>query len=444
MKKKQIFLISFFILLTVLGTNFLRANASKGISTEEAHNLQVQKDDEILAKDFKDMTPEEFKRYRQIQKAQELKRSGYEKRAIKKLSNEQPKTYDEYEKMSTDVKTTDLKDFNPQFTKDPRLTRVPDPEFQDVSYNYPAGSREINLNSLKSTRHVNSQGVLSPDEKFVVYTDVDYNAGLHSTSSNVNIIPVTSVDVKTQKRQQELLDKENQLYQMTQELQTNTTWTSAQKKLKKEELKKFREQVQKLRAENYAQDKQDALAAQNDTPAQKKAKALLQAHVKDKIKEAVLSTGLYDTDYGVQRTLTVVDWSEDSSKILVKEKIAQEKDGLWQTNIWVYDLSSKETKKLDEIRQAIEYYWNKDRIVDLHYYRFDLYPLGWDAQHPNKILLYVYGYNKQSGETPKFLGTWSIDAKGEKSQLISVQKTGYIVQANGFCLKTKNLEFYEQ
>ena len=434
------------IVISILVTSFciLNVYAAKGVSTEDVHRAQVEKDDEIMAKDVKDMTPEEFKRYRQIQKAQTLKRSGYEKRAIKQLSNNQPKTFDEYEKMSADIKTQDLKDFNPQFTKDPRLEKVPDPEFQVVRYNYPAGSREINLSNLKTKRHINSIGVLSPDEKLVAYSDVDYNISLHSTSSNVNIIPVTPVDIKTEKRHQELLNKENQLYQMTQEFETNTTWTPYQKKLKKEELKKFREQVQKLREENYAQDKQDALAAQNDTPAQKKAKAIIQAHVKDKMKEAILSTGLYDTDYGVQRTLTVIDWSEDSSKILIKEKIAQEKSGIWQTNIWIYDLSTKEAKKLDEVRQAVEYYWNKDRIVDLHYYRFDLYPLGWDAQRPDKVLLYVYGYNKQSGQTPKFLGTWEIDAKGEKSQLISVQQTGYIVQANGFCLKTKNLEFYEQ
>lgn len=442
MKKIFGFLIIFTLLTTC--TCVLNVYGAKGVSTEDAHKAQVVKDDEILAKDIKDMTPEELKRYRQIQKAQEIKRSGYEKRAMKQLANNQPKTFDEYEKMSADVKTTDLKDFNPQFTKDPRLTKVPDPEFQVVRYNYPAGSREINLSNLKSTRHVNSIGVLSPDEKFVVYSDVDYNTSLHSTSSNVNIIPVSSIDIKTQKRQAELLNKENQLFQMTQEYETNTTWTPYQKKLKKEELKNFREQVQKLREENYAQDKQDALAAQNDTPAQKKAKAIIQANVKDKMKEAILSTGLYDTDYGVQRTLTVIDWSEDSNKILIKEKIAQEKNGLWQTNIWVYDLTTKEAKKLDEVRQAIEYYWNKDRIVDLHYYRFDLYPLGWDAQRPDKILLYVYGYNRQAAQTPKFLGTWEIDYKGEKSQLISVQKTGYIVQANGFCLKTKNLEFYEQ
>ena len=80
----------------------------------------------------------------------------------------------------------------------------------------------------------------------------------------------------------------------------------------------------------------------------------------------------------------------------------------------------------------------------MHYYRFDIYPLGWDAQRKDKILTYIYGYNKNTGSTPKFLGTWATDADGSFSQLISVQKTGYVIQANGFCLKTKNLEYYER
>ena len=88
------------------------------------------------------------------------KRSGYEKRAMKKLANSQPKTSDEYEKMATELKNSELHDFNPQFKKDPKLVHVPDPEVQIVRYNYPAGSREINLSILKTERHVNGQGYL--------------------------------------------------------------------------------------------------------------------------------------------------------------------------------------------------------------------------------------------------------------------------------------------
>ena len=115
--KKRLF-ISLLILSTVFSFGFITAQANKGLSTEELHNLQVQQDDAILAKDPSTLTPEEQKRLEQIKAAQKQKRSRYEQRAMRHLANEQPKTYDEYEKMSQEIKNKDLQEFNPQFKKD--------------------------------------------------------------------------------------------------------------------------------------------------------------------------------------------------------------------------------------------------------------------------------------------------------------------------------------
>ena len=59
--KKRLF-ISLLILSTVFSFGFITAQANKGLSTEELHNLQVQQDDAILAKDPSTLTPEEQKR----------------------------------------------------------------------------------------------------------------------------------------------------------------------------------------------------------------------------------------------------------------------------------------------------------------------------------------------------------------------------------------------
>ena len=59
---------------------------------------QIQKDDEILSKPKESLTNSEKKRLKKIEEAQTQKRSLYEKRAMKHLANEQPKTYDEYER----------------------------------------------------------------------------------------------------------------------------------------------------------------------------------------------------------------------------------------------------------------------------------------------------------------------------------------------------------
>ena len=432
MKIKKRIIVLFFVSLLIFVYGLMNACALSGQPTSQNVKTQADIDDEIMAKDPATLTPEELKRYKVIKQAQTLKRSGYEKRAAKKLANEQPKTYDEYLKMSAEKKNSELQDFNPKFTKDPKLVNVPDVEVQVVRYNYPGGSRELNLSTIKSIKHINSMGVLSPDGKLIVYSDVDYEPAMKKTSSNVYLIPVVTQADKEKKRMAYLFAKEERLRQLNEDLVKNNTLSAGQKSAKKEEIKKLRKEIADIRKSFEEQDKYDAASAQTDTPAQIRAKALIQSHIKDRIKEPILSSGLYETDYGVQRTLTVVDWSGDSKKIIIKEKILKEGDGLWQTNLWVYDSDTGKAKKLDEIRQAVEYYWNKNRIVDLYYYRFDIYPLGWDAQRPDKILLYVYGYSKNTGSSPKFLGTWAIDYKGESSQLISVQKTGYVVQANGF------------
>ncbi len=435
----------FFIVLTFL-TCFLTVDAkgTKGQSTEDIHNAQVEKDDEILAKDPSTLTKEEQKRLTKIQKAQVQKRSLYEKRAIRKLSNTQPKTYDEYERMSQDIDTSDLQDFNPKFVKDPFYAKVPAPEFEVLRYNYPAGSREINLSNLKVKRHARSIGVLSPDYKYVVYSDVNYDVGMRKASTDVYLIPTPTKEVRAKRRIAYLEAKEKELRTLNEELTQNKRLASYEKKNKKRRIKQLQKEIEEIKVANQTQNKLDEEYEKNDTPSQKAGRILLESHIKDRIKTPILSTGLYDMNYGVQRTLTVIDWSKKSDKILIKERISKDGDGTWQTNIWVYDMETKETKKLDEIRQAIEYYWNKNRLIDLYYYRFDIYPLGWDAQHPDRILLYAYGYNKENELSPKFLGTWSIDYKGEQSHLVSVTKTGYVVQANGFCLKTKNLGYYEK
>lgn len=437
-------LTSFLILFAVFTIGYTEAKNQNGLSTEELHRLQVQKDDEILAKDPSTLTVEEQIRLQQIKKAQTQKRSLYEQRGMRKLANEQPKTYDEYEKMSEEIKSKDLNDFNPQFKKDPYYEKVPEPKIEVVRYNYPAGSKEINLNSLITNRHAHSTGVISPDNTKVAYTDVNYEVNMRKASSDIYIIPVNPLESKTQKRLKYLQSKEAQLNTMKTELEQNKNLTRVEKQILKDKIKELSKEIEKLRIANQAQNEEDNRASQNDTPAQRTGKLLLQAHIKDRIKEPILSSGIYNNDYGVQRILTIVDWSQNSKLLAVKEKISKEGDGTWQTNLWVYDFETGKSKKLDEVRQAIEYYWNKNRSVDLYYHRFDIYPLGWDAQHPDRILLYAYGYNKNSGNSPKFLGTWSIDYKGEQSHLVSVLKTNYIVQANGFCLKTKNVDYYER
>lgn len=157
------------------------------------------------------------------------------------------------------------------------------------------------------------------------------------------------------------------------------------------------------------------------------------AHELNKEPKPLLSTGMDSIKTDALRTMIVLDWSADSKKIAVKEKIGSSFEGIWQTNLWVYDFNTQNYKKLNEIREAVKYWWKTNENLDLNDYMWDIFPVGWDGVNPDRIIVYAFAYTK---ETPKFLGTWSIDYKGERSELMSLTSTNFLITTNGLMLKT--------
>lgn len=131
------------------------------------------------------------------------------------------------------------------------------------------------------------------------------------------------------------------------------------------------------------------------------------------------------------RTLTPIDFSSDNKKLIVKEKIGYRHDGIWQTDLWVYDFDKKQGKKLPQIRDAIINYWAKTDGVDFEENRWDIYPMGFDANDDNRVVVCAYAY---TGDVPKFLGTWSIDTEGENSRLESLEGASIPVSVIGYRL----------
>ena len=57
------------------------------------------------------------------------------------------------------------------------------------------------------------------------------------------------------------------------------------------------------------------------------------------------------------RTLTPVDFSVDNKKLIIKEKVGHRHDGIWKTDLWIYDFEAATPKRLPQIREAIIDYW---------------------------------------------------------------------------------------
>lgn len=138
------------------------------------------------------------------------------------------------------------------------------------------------------------------------------------------------------------------------------------------------------------------------------------ANVVQKVDKPLISTEKeFDTKY-IFRTLTPIDFSADNKKLVIKEKTGHRFDGIWKTDLWVYDFEKQEALKLPQIREAIINYWADAGGVDFDENRWDIYPMGFDANDDNRIILSAYAY---TGDIPRFLGTWSIDVNGENSKL---------------------------
>ena len=156
------------------------------------------------------------------------------------------------------------------------------------------------------------------------------------------------------------------------------------------------------------------------------------ANILNKEETPILSTDK-SIDYKfIFRTLTPIDFSSDSKKLVIKEKIGHRHDGIWKTNLWVYDFEKSKAREIPEIRDAIINYWANTEGIDFDENRWDIYPMGFDANNDDRVVVCAYAY---TGETPKFLGTWSIDVDGQYSKLESLENTAFPIAVVGYRLE---------
>lgn len=156
---------------------------------------------------------------------------------------------------------------------------------------------------------------------------------------------------------------------------------------------------------------------------------ILKANIANRFPDPILSTDKELTNSSAFRTLTPIDFSEDGTKLLVKEKIGSSADGIWQTKAIIYDFKKRTSYDLIELRYAISYYWKEYKGMDLEDKRWDIYPLGFSKNDPERIVAAAYAY---TGEAPIFLGIWSIDTQGEQSRLLSLTNGNVAISSNGF------------
>ncbi len=147
----------------------------------------------------------------------------------------------------------------------------------------------------------------------------------------------------------------------------------------------------------------------------------------------VLLSGFSEQYKNLFNGLTLVDWSADSNKILIKEQIGSTINGIYQTNLYVYFLDRDETIKLSNFDNAITDYYLDFKEVQLNHYRHTIEPLGFSAENDDLVVARYYVYNNDGQKI--FLGLWGYDLVENRTMLISKDNPSVSVSSNGLVLK---------
>ncbi len=159
-------------------------------------------------------------------------------------------------------------------------------------------------------------------------------------------------------------------------------------------------------------------------------------------------------------SFTVVDWSKDSDKVLLKEKIGSAYDGIYQTNVWVYflnpDKKEKQNskngsaaapaapaaiypygRKYERLNDTIKQYWFYTDRLNLNRYRWDVKPLGFLAENENIVVCVAHTYDAKNREHI-FLGSWSVDIlTGEVNLLSTMPSDNFEISTNGLVINKR-------
>ncbi len=151
----------------------------------------------------------------------------------------------------------------------------------------------------------------------------------------------------------------------------------------------------------------------------------------------VVQAGMKERYKNLFKGLTLVDWSKDGKKLLIKEKVGSTLNGIYKTYLYVHfieeNIEDSYTIKLVNFDKVIKDYYLDYENKQLIKYRYDIMPLGFSLDNDNVIICLCYVYDKDGKKL--FMGAWGYDLLSDKTMLISKTKTDFPISTNGLILK---------
>jgi len=284
----------------------------------------------------------------------------------KKPQKEKPKMVEtrqqwEAEAQNVPLEQRKLEDKKPEI--DTKKFNIPETKYTFEAYNYPQGTREINIENVKKNLFYQSYLVADNQFQYAAYQHYYYSPDTNQISSNFFV----------------------------EKLDTSKT----------------------------------------------KVKRILDFKHKQQERKPKIEAGTKDYYPNLFRSLTLVDWSSDSKKLLVKEKIGSTQNGVYKTHLYIYFMEDEVKNgyllKLEDFDEAIKHYyldWENKQLIK---YRYDIIPLGFSKENDDIIIAHVYVFDNNNNKI--FLGTWGYDCANQQSLLISKENITSKISVNGIIVK---------
>ena len=168
-----------------------------------------------------------------------------------------------------------------------------------------------------------------------------------------------------------------------------------------------------------------------------KTKRILDYNHKTEPRKPIIESGTKETYPNLFNALVLVDWSNNSRKLLVKENIGSIYGGIYKTNLYVYfmpqEIKAGRLVKLDNFEETIKHYYLNYENIQLAKYRYSIEPLGFSADNDELVIALFYSYDTSNNKV--FMGSWAYNLITGETILISKENPSQEVSANGLVLR---------
>lgn len=149
----------------------------------------------------------------------------------------------------------------------------------------------------------------------------------------------------------------------------------------------------------------------------------------------LISVGMEQLQNHMFQTLTIVDFSPDSKKLLVKEKVGSSTKGIFRNYVWVCFLDGENSGaiKFGNLNEEIKRRYKEKTGLALDNYRWDIKPLGFYNEDSDIVIVEAFVWDNNQKQI--FLGVWGINCLNSTLKLISEQPTPLNISASGLVVK---------